>query len=176
MNLLDKKTMKGVDLSIQESIYNLFNERYSLTKLPIDLKDHSMVKKCKEASFWIHLNGINKKLTDEKYTWGILEIVHIAKQLNTGVILLAKTNNDPNENQLKIINNIDILIHHPEQYIIIVYRKKTKSFHVVMNMSSQTVIHRIEGLSDKMNMYIQKRNTPPKTNVKKFLNQFYKEI
>ena len=166
-NLLDKN-MKGLELSIQDTFNQILMDRFKL-------KDFTIDTKTKEASFWMTLNGINKSnqtMNDPQYKWGILEVVHIVKQLNSGLILLSKTKNDPLDNQLKIVNNIEILIHHPDQYMIIVYRKKTNSFHFVMNINSQTLIHRRENLTEKMNMYIDKR----KPDSKKFLNKYHNSI
>ena len=170
-NLLEQN-MKGLELSIRDTFDQILIDRFKLQAFTIDTKN-------KEASFWMTLNGMNKSnqsMNDPAYKWGVLEIVHIVKQLNSGLILLSKTKSDPLDNQLKIVNNIEILIHHPDQYMIIVYRKKTNSFHFVMNINSQTLIHRRENLSEKMNMYIDKRNVPPKSSHKKFLNEYYNAI
>lgn len=187
------KSMKALKAPLK-TVYNyiLENNGFSNDFVEKELSIYSYINGLKTSSsakkntrFWVNLydnnafvttnNDIKKSMKSmntyqpwesPEYSYGILEIVNLANIFDAGLILLTKTKSDPNDYQLKVVNNTKILIFHPIRYIMInvINNEDDATFYICIENSTENIriTHDIDILTNKMRQLLETREAKEK--------------
>ena len=181
--LLDKNDFPIENLKIYDRIEKLYNHKQQHIH-----NDH--------VEFWLNMyenNSLNKnQFTIEnsddlkdlwkspKYKWGMIEIVNLAKIMDTGVLLLTKTKNNPNKYQLTVKNNVKVIIPHSKTYLMVYLEHSTIELYIVIKAHANIVsfLHDTNTLTNALQtiLRIRKKSTEPDEPEIKFLREVYKDI